>query len=358
MRVLVLTTNYPSPKVSVGLMYIHTRNKYYKKAGINVEVLNFSTDTDYVWEEINVISLNTYYLQDKSYDIYILHAPNLRNHYTFLKRNYDKMPKIIFFFHGHEVLYSNKVYPQPYKFVKRNYFKLLCENVYDRLKLKVWHSYLPKVSNKSYYVFVSEWMFNQFCKWIRLSKEDLKNNVFITYNGIGNEFEETIYQLDIEKKYDFITIRSYLDGSKYAVDVVTELAKKYPEYCFLLIGKGDFFKYFEKPNNLTWINEYYDHNKIIKALNCARCALMPTRTDAQGLMACEIASIGMPMITSDIDVCHEIFAEFQNVEYIDNNNPDKDFISKFDRLQANDIIPVDKYYYKNTIIKEINLINN
>ena len=47
---------------------------------------------------------------------------------------------------------------------------------------------------------------------------------------------------------------------------------------------------------------------------------MPTRTDAQGLMMCEMASIGIPLITSDIPVCHESLGNFNNVAMINNEN--------------------------------------
>ena len=60
--------------------------------------------------------------------------------------------------------------------------------------------------------------------------------------------------------------------------------------------------------------------KMIAILNSAKCALMPTRTDAQGVMMCEMVAFGMPLITSDIPVCHEVlimlmeWVLFQNEE--------------------------------------------
>ena len=47
---------------------------------------------------------------------------------------------------------------------------------------------------------------------------------------------------------------------------------------------------------------------------------MPTRTDAQGLMMCEMAAFGIPLITSNIPVCHvpAILKYTRNVYYIGN----------------------------------------
>ena len=47
---------------------------------------------------------------------------------------------------------------------------------------------------------------------------------------------------------------------------------------------------------------------------------MPTRTDAQGLMMCEMATYGMPVITTDIPVCHEVLDSFENVSMFDIND--------------------------------------
>ena len=62
-----------------------------------------------------------------------------------------------------------------------------------------------------------------------------------------------------------------------------------------------------------------NHDEIVEMLNLSRYALMPTRTDAQGLMMCEMAAFGIPVITSDIPVCHEVFDGFKNVFFISND---------------------------------------
>ena len=124
-----------------------------------------------------------------------------------------------------------------------------------------------------------------------------------------------------------------------------------------MIGKGKFFEHYTKADNLTWINTTLNHDDIIRTLQTARCALMPTRTDAQGLMMCEMASIGMPVITSDIPVCHEVFDDFENVALIPNDDLTVDLNGICKRLEEK--LPYkknEKYYNKNTSAKEIELI--
>ena len=99
-KVLVTVTAYPDPSGVVPLMYVHTRNIFYKTQGINVAVLNFSTKENYIIDDIPVIALKTYMTEKRNYNILICHAANLRNHYVFLhkcvlinKEAYDKMVK-------------------------------------------------------------------------------------------------------------------------------------------------------------------------------------------------------------------------------------------------------------------------
>lgn len=162
-------------------------------------------------------------------------------------------------------------------------------------------------------------MLDEFLKWTKIPYDSIKDCCGITYNCIGKAFEETQYNPDTAKEYDFLTVRNFLDGSKYCIDIVNKSAFSNPNMRFLLVGKGEFFNHYEKAPNLIWMNRTMNHSEIIECMQKSRCALMPTRTDAQGLMMCEMASTGMPLITSDIPVCHEVFDEFENVRLMSND---------------------------------------
>lgn len=357
MRVLVLATAYSLPNEKSTHFFVQTRNLYYKSKGIDVTVLNFKAKENYVIDDINVITLEEYKNNIEKYncDILISHAPNLRNHYRFLKRYEKNFKHLVFFFHGHEVLKINKVYSKPYKYIKKNIFKKLIQDLYDNIKLYLWRKYFTKLAYKSNFIFVSNWMYEQFIKWTKINPKVIENKYHITYNGIGEQFEKSSYDYEKNKEYDFITIRANLDGSKYSIDIVNKLAKLNPEYKFLVVGKGRFFEFNEKAKNLIWMNKLLNHNEIIELLNNSKCALMPTRTDAQGLMMCEMATFGIPLITSDIPVCHEIFDGFKNVALINNEKLEANNLTEIynkikDKKEKND-----RYFYKNTCNKEIDI---
>ncbi|MGE4283804.1 MAG: glycosyltransferase [Clostridia bacterium] len=361
MKILVLTTAYPTEDNPGMMMYVHTRNLYYAKEGIDVTVLSFSSHENYVFQEISVITLNAFEKNPRGYEILVAHAPNIRFHYRFLQKYEKHFKKIVLFFHGHEVLKVNKVYSRPYSYMKKtSMHKRIIQDVYDDYKLFLWRKYLPKILHKTFLIFVSNWMYEEFLKWVKIPKELILGKYSITYNGVGEIFERKSYNRTTEKEFDFITIRPNLDGSKYAIDIVRSLALANPDRKFLVIGKGEFFDHYSTPENMTRIERILNHNEIIDYLNKSKCALMPTRTDAQGLMACEMATFGIPLITSDIPVCHEIFNDFPYVAFIDNEFLDEsNFLEFVEGLIFNiQDKKIKKYYQNYTINKEIRLFSN
>lgn len=359
MKILVLTANYPNLNGGISLMYIHTRHKYYKEKGIDVSVINFKAEEDYEIDGINVYSLKNYKEKYKSqhFDVLICHAPNIKNHYIFLKKYEQNFKRILFVFHGHEVLNINKVYPKPFDYLKEDsILNKVSQDIYDKFKLRLWKSYYLKLSYKSHFMFVSEWMYSEFLKWIKIPEATIKDKHSITYNCVGKDFETERYDNDKKKEYDFITIRGNIDGSKYCVDIVSKLAQNNPNYKFLVIGKGMFFKYNKKPKNLIWVDKHLSHKEVIEYLNRSKYALMPTRTDAQGLMMCEMVTFGIPLITSNISVCKEVFKDFENVKFIENNG-ELELVNLIENLN-NDykVVKNTKYFNSNTSENEIKII--
>lgn len=356
-NILVLVQNYPNNNGGVALMYVHVRNKYYSQHNINVTVLNFSSEENYVIDGINVITEKTYIQQQKKYDIVVSHAANIRNHYRFLVKNAKDFSRMIFFFHGHEVLKINKVYPKPYDYMKKNSFiKMYAQDIYDNFKLAVWHSYFKKIAYKTDFIFVSNCLYNEFKTFTKLSEDDLHGNVHIINNSVGKVFEDNSYRSDGDKKYDFITIRNNMDSSTYCIDLVCKLAENNPNFSFLIIGKGTFFKNRCKPNNITWIDKYLKHEDILNYVNHARCALMPTRRDTQGVMSCELVTYGIPLITSDLPVCREIFGKIPTVAFMNNDIRNENLSQLYLNLLKKSRTEIDMFGYSNTVKREENII--
>lgn len=361
MKILVTDACYVSSDKIFSVFFIRGRNIYYKEQGIDVTVLDFSAADDTVIDGIPVISLKTYQNEfiNREFDILVCHAPNIRNHYRFLKKYGGRFKNLVFFFHGHEVLRVSKVYPKPYQYVgESTWYIRWFREMYDFIKLKLWKNYYEELAYKSSFVFVSNWMYEEFLKWVKIDEKLIKPKSMITYNTVGGVFEQKSYKHQLQKDYDFITIRGNLDGSKYCIDIIVDIAKNFPQYKFCIIGKGEFFNHNSIPANVIWIDNHLSHQEVIPFLDRSRCALMPTRTDAQGLMACEMATYGIPLITSDIPVCYEIFESFNNVDYINNDSYLKNFENKFNVLIENTpYVKNKKYFAENACEQEVQLFN-
>lgn len=96
---------------------------------------------------------------------------------------------------------------------------------------------------------------------------------------------------------------------------------------------------------------------MLEYVNKSKYALMLTRRDTQGVMACELATFGIPLITSDIPICHEIFGKFQNVAYLSNDTAYNCDLSKIEYPRLSNE-KESTYYQRNTIGKEVELINS
>lgn len=339
-------------------MFVHVRNRYYQEHGTDVTVLNFAAKESYEVDGIKVITLEKFEAEQNSrYDIAISHSANVRNHYKFLKKHEQEFEHLVFFFHGHETSIFAKDYPKPYSFTPDGKLsKRAFQFAYDIFKLKVWRKFYIKLADKSEFIFVSDSFFKRVQKNLKVTPQDLKNHCHVIHNSVGSFFESADYELNGNKEYDFISIRSNLDAPQYGVDLYVELAKKYPNKKFLLIGKGKFFDYVQMPPNMVWINHTLDHQEMISYLNNSRCGVMFTRSDTQGVMTCEIATFGMPVISSDIEVCQEILSCFPNVKLIDNSLVNVNLEELCEELESG--LPYkkcDKYFAENTIAKEMEL---
>lgn len=315
-KLLILSEGYPSTLHPYSMSFVHSRNIEYRKFDVDVDVISFSTDTDYRFEEIDVYSPSAK-LNFNEYAAIVAHAPNLRHHLKFLLKNISSFNLIIFVFHGHEALPLNKYYPAPYKWNRGKFFKSkqTLQAAYDFLKLLALKLFIFAFSKKLRIFYVSNWMKTEAERWIGMSA-GIKT--FIINNPINSAFQHRKYNRNINSHLDFVSIRP-LDDPKYCMDIIVGIANLYPELNFTIFGKGRYFEENDCPPNIHWHNQFVLQKDIPDLLNNFRAALMPTRLDAQGVMTCEMACYGIPVVTSDIPVCHEMLGGLKNVKFISNS---------------------------------------
>lgn len=355
LKILCIVQDYPSEKNRYPMAFVHTRMIEYVKHNIEVDVLSFSANNNYRIDNINVITEKEAIMNIIKYDVFIFHAPNIRNHCRFIISNWRNIGKMIFFFHGHEIMNLNEEYPEQYDYVKKNKCKKYLQLFYDKFKLFFLHYFFTYVKKKkvTYWIFVSKWMYKIFIKNINIDNV----NFSIINNLVDRNFLCNNYCYNELSKFDFITIRPF-DNSKYCIDLVVKIAELFPEKTFHIFGKGRYFEYYKKPRNVSVYNRFFESKELVNLLSNYKCALMPTRLDAQGVMNCEIASLGMPLITSNLSISKEMLQEFDNICFIDNNCLVKDEIEKFLKTLKLPAKKILKFNVTNTIYKEIEILKN
>lgn len=321
MKVLVLCEDYIKDG-NYAMNYVHTRNINYLKSGLEVIVLNFREINKYSIDKVKVFGLRALLreFQLSEFDVVISHAPNIKNHIRFIYKHEHSIKKIVFFIHGHEVLYKDKYYPKPYSYQKKRQIKRIIHFIYDRVK--VW--FLEKAFNhllnkkKCHFVFVSSWMKDHTLKHIKFNVDEFNRFSFIIPNPCNSSFFNFCHEpKDIQA--DYVTIRP-LDNPKYCIDEVCKIALKNLDKSFHIYGKGSYFKYNKKPKNLSHFNYFLKHEEIPLILNKYKYALMPTRLDSQGVMVCELAAFGMPVITSRIDLNVKQFKDKSNIYFLEQDH--------------------------------------
>ncbi|MFD1244751.1 glycosyltransferase [Paralysiella testudinis] len=314
-KLLVITESYPSHKNIYNMGFVHSRNIEYLKLGVSVDVLSFSAEENYTFEGIEVLKRNSINIRDLAqYDCVVSHAPNIRNHILFLWQSFKYIRKVAFIFHGHEALKINDYYPRIYPWERKNIIKNWSQDLYDYFKLKIMRLSINHFSHKLKLIFVSNWMKDNALKCLGSINTD---KIYIINNPINQAFVNQNFNADCAKKGDFITIRP-LDNSKYGIDLVVALAENNPQYTFTIYGKGQYFQHLPKPKNIFHISDFVHQKDIPELLNSYRYAIMPTRLDAQGVMMCEMAVYGIPMIISDLPVCHEMLDYYSNCVFVKN----------------------------------------
>ena len=85
---------------------------------------------------------------------------------------------------------------------------------------------------------------------------------------------------------------------------------------------------------------------------------MLTKRDTQGVMSCELRTYGIPLVTSDLPICREIFDKISNVVYIDNNKVNEIDLKEVCKniISIKEKEKLKRFNYQNTVKKEEDLI--
>jgi glycosyltransferase involved in cell wall biosynthesis len=314
MRLVVFVQDYPSDERPSTSAFVHSRNLWYKQQGIDVSVASFSCVEPYEFEGLPVAPASRPF-PDKA-GLLVSHAPNVRNHVRVLQR--CRLP-IVFFFHGFEVLRTRRYYPEPFFFQRtwRDPLRRAATDAYDVTKLLVLGRFLARKRTQGCsFVFVSEWMRDQFVLNVPDGEAIIADRAHVIPNAVHESFVGARYDPPVDPDADFVTFRPSVDPPKYAIDAVVDLARTNAAFTFDIYGRGELLRRLSVPQNVRHFDISVPQSELASRANRYRCALIPSRLDAQGVTACEMATLGIPTIVSDLSVARDVLGGFANVAFL------------------------------------------
>lgn len=356
MRILVIVAVYPSLEKPYNMAFVHSRVLYYQQKSWQVQVLSFSAEQPYTFDGVTVNSEASLDVST-AYDLVIAHAPNLRHHVRWLITHARSWKKMLWILHGHEVIIHEYYHPAPYPWDKKNHrLKRFFKYLYDHIKVRILRFLISRwvLKKRLYLIFVSQVLRQAFLDCVHIPVTLLDQHSSIIHNNMYPGFHmQQHHPKDIWA--DFVTIRP-LDDARCCIDLIVELANRFPHLRFDVYGQGDFFKYNKKPDNLRCYAYFLKQSDIPALLSHYRAALMPTKVDTQGVMSCEMATFGMPLLTSDLPVCKEMLSTFQRVRFFSLTSLTIDLDVFLSEVELTPVGDLSHFHDQHTILREIEVI--
>lgn len=326
-KILIISSNYPSPVTIYGDVFVHTRAKKYT-AYFDVYVVGYISNLkaieEYEFEGIQVYKTNCIndfnetIIKQKP-DVVAVHF--IQHFYMEFLLNLNK--PLVVFIHGYEALSWRRRLMNYNSLGALQYlWAYIKENIEQRKALKKFQQQADKAENV-YFVFVSKWL-----------KDAVENDLGVSFKYakvIPNGIDTGLFKYEkkspsLRKK--ILIIRSF-NGRNYANDIAIEailkLSKKnyFSELEFCIYGEGFLF------NSLTRkiahlanvsVKNFFVINRDIPAIHKNfGIFLCPSRLDTQGVSMCEAMASGLVPITSPIGGIPE-YAEHNKSAFLVNTS--------------------------------------
>lgn len=302
MKILVITSAYPSDKDLYSNAFVHSRIKGYKeKLDVEISVIvcrRKVLDKEYIYDDVkvNIMSEKSIkkHLSEQSYDKILVHFLTVPVMHALKDNNISD--NVLVWVHGEEAL-SWKT--RLFNLRQPNYVKYFINNI---IQLKEYKKFV-ELNEKIKFIFVSKWMKEQ-------AEKDMKVSFFnyeIIPNGIDTDFY-TKKTVSNSETLRILVIRPFT-SKKYATDMIVQALEKlstredFSKFSITIFGKGRLLnkqlKNLRHYSNVQIHEKFLSKNQIKYEHSRHDVFLCPTRQDAQGVSMCEAMSSGLIPITSD-----------------------------------------------------------
>ena len=327
MKILVLTTQYPSDDDLYRNAFVHQRAIAYFNEGDAVEVFVYKWQgtKSYSFDGINVIigSSNELKKKIKEYKPDVLAVHFLWFKFAGCLSEIASFIPTVVWCHGIDVCAWWRRLHNIFSVKSALIFsKYVISNVIQRFVMKRFVEN-KKIRNRVSFVFVSN--------WLRETAEADIGTQFKDFSVVPNPINDQLFRYEIKKKTDRLMVaflRPFTER-KYAYDIaiaaIRMYVEKYPDTKMFFTIRGDgehFVRYTETLKDcpkVKVIRGFMKQWKMAEFFRDNGVFLCPTRQDSHGVSMCEAMMSGLVPITTDVSAIPEYCDE--TCGFLSNQSP-------------------------------------
>lgn len=169
-------------------------------------------------------------------------------------------------------------------------------------------------------------------RWISRNFNIDKERISVIYNS----FDLNAPNMNAEEKENIIVWASKwikVKNPQVTLKAYIEIAHKYPNWLFMLIGSGSALRYehLDLPKNIRIVEQFLEHKDLLSLLEKSKIYINSSFSEGLALANLEAAAMGNIPIMSDAPSNKEIAREIETEEYIFKRNNIKDLVKTLEK---------------------------
>ena len=331
MKLAIISSRYPTPIAPYNHMFVHTRNKWYQKAGASVQVfVPAGKKESYQVDSISVERAPVTHIvkKIKNFDVVLIHLLHLspikeiNGEYIYdylIKNNFPAL----FFLHGIESkrLWRSRKNDIDFSSL-RSMGRFVYRDFYHFPRVRDIVIRILENTTRIRFVTVSNWKKRDIEETFKIVIAP--GRIKVIHNGIDTR--RFAFQEHWSKRSRILAIRPLFMKGNYAVDLALDTMPylKNKGLSLSLYGKGadeqkilNYIRKHRLTDRVKVYNEFISHDEVPDIHGRFGIYYAVTRSDTQGVSMCEAMSSGLPTVSFNTTAIPEFIKDGESGLLID-----------------------------------------